>query len=406
MMKKFSSIFLSGRYSVIILVALTMTLSSVITIVFHSSELIGDEGRYLEFANNLNKGYYSPSGPARTLRNGPGYPLLIYPFTLLLGNGRYAVILNPIMYTLSVYILYKLLLLFSPPKQALITSYLFLLYWPIWISLPFLLTEIYSIFLVIVISFFITTGLTKLNPKYMIVGGLFYSALILTKPIFVYVLYGLLLLCVVIHIFNRKFHAKNYIYIFIISAIILSHSYLIYTYSISGKPFYWLNQSTTLWSMTALEEDELGSNIGHTFRQSNYPRIYETIEGMDQLQQDSVYKHIAILNIKSNPKKYIHNWLCNLSRYMINTPYSHTQQKLTTLFYIVPNSILILLFFGALWRQFHSSKSTPSYIYLFISIIFIYSFGSTLVSASTRRLLPVVPLMYSVILYNKNKYFS
>ena len=52
----------------------------IICIVFAPHENVGDEGRYLYFANNLLSGFYSPPYPEINLWNGPGYPLFLAPF--------------------------------------------------------------------------------------------------------------------------------------------------------------------------------------------------------------------------------------------------------------------------------------------------------------------------------------
>ena len=43
---------------------------------------LGDEGRYVMFAENLAQGYYSPEADIN-LWNWPGYPLILLPFVLL-----------------------------------------------------------------------------------------------------------------------------------------------------------------------------------------------------------------------------------------------------------------------------------------------------------------------------------
>ena len=50
-------------------------------LVFSSNTLQGDEGRYINCAKNLTNGYYASSNTSG-LWNGPGYPLLLFPFIL------------------------------------------------------------------------------------------------------------------------------------------------------------------------------------------------------------------------------------------------------------------------------------------------------------------------------------
>ena len=41
---------------------------------------IGDEQRYIDYANNLWNGFYSPDFPNIFIWNGPGYPIFLMPF--------------------------------------------------------------------------------------------------------------------------------------------------------------------------------------------------------------------------------------------------------------------------------------------------------------------------------------
>ena len=405
MTSRLSSIFVSSKYSVVILIVVSLSFSLSVSSIFYKGEHTGDEGRYVGYAQNLVSGSFSPPG-TRSLGNGPGYSFLIYPFIALWGNENLAVLLNPIMYTLSMFIFYKTACLFSSRSKSLQLAYLLLLYWPVSMYLPMLLCEILTFFLMALFIYFIITGLSKPSPRprHMIAAGLVYALLILTKPIFAYVLYGVMFLFTVSYVLKIKSKCYTNIAIFVVSALLLSHVYFIYTYQVTGKLFYWLNQSSPLWSMSVLEDDELGSYISETRRLADFPQIVELTEGMDPVATDSVYKQIAIENIKSNPRKYIDNWINNISRYLFNYPFSHTQQKLSTMFYLLPNSIIIFMFLASLKQILSKLTRNDSYMYILLAVIFIYSFGSTLVCSNGRRIIPVIPLMYLAIQYTKNMY--
>ena len=50
---------------------------------FGTSNLTGDEGRYIKFAENIIKGYFAePNLQKGFLWVGPGYPLFLVPFKL------------------------------------------------------------------------------------------------------------------------------------------------------------------------------------------------------------------------------------------------------------------------------------------------------------------------------------
>jgi len=73
----------------------------IITVVFSKVILIGDESRYLMFAENITRGYYSQPPPNISLWNGPGYPLLLVPFVLI-NSLKLAKIFNAIFLYFSV----------------------------------------------------------------------------------------------------------------------------------------------------------------------------------------------------------------------------------------------------------------------------------------------------------------
>ena len=80
-MKKILQIYLELKPAVMFLPFLILYVLIILKVSTH--ELVGDEGRYYEFANNLLNGYYSPPAPNINLWSGPGYPIFLVPFVWL-----------------------------------------------------------------------------------------------------------------------------------------------------------------------------------------------------------------------------------------------------------------------------------------------------------------------------------
>ena len=120
---------------------------TIVTIVFSNDEFIGDESRYVTFSQNLTHGYYSPKNEIN-LWNGPGYPIILTPFVQFRIDLFYAKILNSILLLTAMIYFYKTAKLYLCERTALISTSLLGLYYPFYLFLPFLLTEIFSIFLV------------------------------------------------------------------------------------------------------------------------------------------------------------------------------------------------------------------------------------------------------------------
>ena len=57
----------------------------VFVVITHNNDFVGDENKYMEFAENLIKGYYSPPAPDIYLAVGPG--VFLIPCTLYIFQG-------------------------------------------------------------------------------------------------------------------------------------------------------------------------------------------------------------------------------------------------------------------------------------------------------------------------------
>ena len=80
----------------------------VLILIFATKEVNrDDQGRFLTYAQNLLHGFYSPPAPNIDLGNGPGYPMLLVPFTALHLPLIYTQLLNAVFYYLSIVLLFK-----------------------------------------------------------------------------------------------------------------------------------------------------------------------------------------------------------------------------------------------------------------------------------------------------------
>ena len=85
-----------------------------VTLVFNDSHFKGDEGRYINFTQNLLKGYYAnPDTKSGFLWNGPGYPIILVPFVYFKLPLIFPKLLNTLLVFVGVVFLYKSLLFFT-----------------------------------------------------------------------------------------------------------------------------------------------------------------------------------------------------------------------------------------------------------------------------------------------------
>src|SRR2546426_6196913 len=115
--------------------------------------LEGDEPRYAEFATNLTHGYYSDRHSIN-LWNGPGYPLVLYPFALLQLPWQAAKLLNVFFLFGALVYFYRTLQLYMKRGLALRFAYLLGLFPPFLASIHLLMTECFASFLVCAFSFY------------------------------------------------------------------------------------------------------------------------------------------------------------------------------------------------------------------------------------------------------------
>ena len=69
--------------------------------------------------------------------------------------------------------------------------------------------------------------------------------------------------------------------------------------------------------------------------------FFKQLSLMNEVQRDDALKARARENLAAHPSVYLRNLAANLSRMFFSFPYTHTEQKLSTLFYALPNSFLL-----------------------------------------------------------------
>jgi len=107
-----------------------LIISLILVLNFKTQGCFGDEPRYIEFSNNILRGFYSPPSPEIYLPNGPGYPLLILPFIALRTPLYFIGILNALLHFISIVLIFKTLKSYLSIQFTLIIS----LFWAFYIN--------------------------------------------------------------------------------------------------------------------------------------------------------------------------------------------------------------------------------------------------------------------------------
>jgi hypothetical protein len=398
-----------------------------ISIVFPTNGLGGDEPRYIHYATNLLNGYYSLPFPNIDLSNGPGYPLILAPFLYLKLPLILVSFLNAILHYLSIILLFKALQSIISYKNSLIVSLFWAFNYNLYLFIPMVLTEILSSFLISLLIFSLNKSFDHSNLKqsklYTYISGLSLGYLILTKTIFFYVLLFLLGSCIILWIINtRKINYRKSIVILSIAMLIAS-PYLIYTYYLTGRVFYVTNKASNLYWMSSPYKHEYGDwfsmpwtntkNVLTNQSKSTFPfdnpyilsdtlynqikinhkQDYDDFAKLNGMTRDEYSKKLAIKNIKTHPLKYIKNIIYNTGRLFFNIPYSYKLETPRSLIWFPFDGIIAVLMIISLFPTILNWRKIPFSLRFLILFAFIYLGGSLLLSAQPRMLTFIMPIL-------------
>ena len=374
-------------------------------------KLYGDELRYWGFAKNLLHGFYSPPMPHINLWNGPGYPLFLVPFLALHIPAIYITLTNALFLYLAIVFLHKSLLKIANFKIATIAGVLLAIYPNTLAILPILYTEAVSIFLISAFVYTLITYNINHQKKYSIIAGLILGYIVLTKIIFGYVILIGLLIFLIRLIFKKTWKAHFRSVSILLIAFLVTIPYLLYTYKLTNKVFYWGNSGgMSLYWMTSPYDNEYGDWKLPDLSNNQYPKLFPSSEVAailkknhnkelsfifkhNELQQDELFKNAAFKNIKKSPIKYINNYLANCSRMLFNFPYSYAYQDAAIIRNILTGSLIIwgsiigLVITLINWRKL----IFPIKFVLLITVVY-FSLSATL-SAYPRQLDIMVPVL-------------
>jgi hypothetical protein len=378
---------------------------SLYVIYAHKDSMDADEGRYVQFAMNLIGGFYSPPAPDIDLWCGPGYPIVLIPFRALGLPLITFTLLNVIFHYLSIVFLFKSLIRFVSFPFAIACSLFWAFSYPAFSYIALIHTETITWFLITLLMYCVINCFAKKNIKFIFFSGIILGYIALTKIIFGYVILVFLVALVPLIIFTKNKNHKTSLFIILI-AFATSAPYLIYTYNLTGRIFYWGNAGgMSLYWMSTPFEMEYGDWNNETFdamidaHLTGGPMLlkdkhlddFNKIMQKKGIERDDAYKAIAIDNIKSHPVKYFKNIIANLSRALFGFPYSYSYQRpLMKAWYssiIFTLSLLSMILTLVNWQNINYSVR-------FLLILGVtYLGGSLLLSMENRMFLVVVPLI-------------
>jgi hypothetical protein len=382
-----------------------LLLYGAIVLIFLPDSFQGDEERYIMYANNLTQGHYSPLDKIY-LWNGPGYPIILAPFIILKLPWLAARFLNALLLYLAMVYLSKTLYIYLKSKRAIYISYLLGIYPPLLIYIPLMLTEILSIFLIcgFIFHFCMMYHNNITSRRHLFIASFYLAYLALTKIFFGYVILTGILVYIALYSWKRKDMMKKTFMIYVI-ALLFCFPYLLYTYSLTDKLFYWGDSGgSSLYWMASPYNNEYGDwhhyeTVISNSQLHNHKEFFNKLETRPGIERNEELKRAAIHNIINNPVKYICNLSANIGRMLFSYPYSYTPQKTRTYFYIVPNMFLVVLSVLCIYPYLKRLKAMPEEINCLITFFLVSFGGSSMLSAYPRQFMILMPILVLWISY-------
>jgi hypothetical protein len=373
-----------------------------VTLVNWPSQWIGDEGCYLQFAHNLSQGRYALANDDY-LCKGPGYPLVLAAWNATGLPSQWARFGNAGFLFLATVFFAHFMALYVPRRWAIGTAWAMGLHVPLYVGLGQLMTENLAVCLICGAFFAAAVALRTGSRTATVCAGLLLGWLALTRVFFGYLLLaGLLCYALAAAIAWQRRQLRRMAAIYLIG-LVATTPYLAYTFHVTGRVFYWASCGgwQSYWMSTPYSEEWgdwfLPADVQYRPELARHRPFFNSIADLSPLEKDSALRRQAIDNIKAHPAKYLRNVAANVSRIWFSFPYSYTPQKLTTLFYVLPNSLLLsALAFAAvvLCVRRPAGVGDCHLVLVFMGLAF---GGSVLLSAYARMLDPIVPEAYFLV---------
>lgn len=407
------------------------------------NEPLSDGIRYWKTADDILDGFNAtPILEGYLLVNGPLYPLLLAFFKGLGFSVKACIYLNAFFLYFGFTFFFKTITQFVSFTRGMIATYVlvfidpFLFYWG-----AKLYSEPLAILWVSLLLYY-SLQLFK-NPKSNTIFkvAVILTFLILTRVIFAYVTVVFLVIGLIGMIFLKHEFYKKLSKIGVLS-LLFCLPYLIFTYSITDKFFYWSSNGGLLlyWTASPYEEDmgewhTLHINHDHFAARynsfsgldslylrnvneviinkinNNHKAFAESLSGKNILESDDALKEKALSNIREHPKAFFKNWLLNIGRLLVGIPHAIYHKPpfspVFTLINTVKSSFLICFLFMSVILFFGRPIVQNLYLFWILILLIIYLGGQSILSVQSQRfMLPIYPLILFFITVSLNNFIE
>ncbi|MGV3661650.1 MAG: ArnT family glycosyltransferase [Prosthecobacter sp.] len=371
------------------------------TLLANRPDLIWDEGRYLDYASNLSRGFYvTPEKP--DLVNGPGYPLVLAPFVLLKAPYLAMRMLNAVFMALAAWFSFRAALPYAGKRWALAVALITAFHPSLVRTAPYMMTEALALACIAGFGWAFTAALWSVQRH---VGATLAAAFAFGYLIMTRVFFGnvLMVMLVVVAALLPLWHAQRRMLWRALAVLALAFAlclpWLAYTKSKTGDLLCWsTNGGELLYWATSTHEGENGHWFSEEDAQTKPELIanghrdfYKAHYYLPVKQREDALKKKAFENIRVNPVGVFKNWLANWGRLLFGFPRSYQQEELLMLVLVAVNgpllfAILLTAYFGLRHR-----RATPPEFVLLAAMILIYLGGTSLLPGLPRYTIVIWP---------------
>jgi 4-amino-4-deoxy-L-arabinose transferase-like glycosyltransferase len=308
----------------------------------------GDEGAYLAYAKNLTHGFFtqgSDSVTAAYLWHPPLLPLLLVPMVALhLPLTVTRILVSPLLMFLALAVFHRMVRWRLSDRSALLATYALAAYLPFFPGLRAVFVEPVAALCFTLAVFFLLRAYYG-GRRDHVWAGLAFGLVALSRAEYGYVLLAALLLSAGWLLLSRRSICARRSTVACVVGLLVCLPWLAYTYSVTGKPFYWGDSGgLSLYWMTA------PGTVGDVFQPNQALAmpglaaerpVFLEWGRLKPLKRDGYLTHVALQNIRHHPAHYLSNVVNNVDRLIFNSPYSFTNEKASSMLYAVPNALLL-----------------------------------------------------------------
>jgi len=378
-----------------------------------------DERSYLELAHNLTQGEYTGLGwrpanafptpdraPEPDLWFGPGLPLALAPLVAAELPVQVVRLASSVFLFVAVLLFFQLLRLYVGPRAALLGAYALGSYFPFYVLLSNLHGEPLAILFIVAMLLCLARYVRGGSLGFGLLAGLSAAGVALTRVAFGWVITAMIVVFLVAWLFARR-QALGRIALVYGVALALCLPWLAFTYSVSGRVFLWGNSgSLSLYWMSSPHRQDLGDWRGGAYeivasdpRLAHHRQLFLDLAPLEAEEQNRRLEQAALDNIRGHPGKFAKNVAANGSRMWFGMPFSDKRQSLSTLFYLVPNSLILWLLVICSIVLVRRRSRLPVEFFAFAAFAAL-GFGlHAVLAAYPRMLMPLIPIAIWVVVY-------